>query len=175
MAEHIVEAVRLLEVVQLLGLAHPPAGREAPVGQVLEEHLVRHQARHGHHLPARGAHQRLVELVEFGHAVALHAQRGQPLQKLVADPALQHRGLAVVELAPDGVVGAGVAVHWLGDGEVGTQFVAGQQAGLELFPELGGHRAGKIGGGVRGGVHLCVSSDAEFMHSVGVWACIQAA
>ncbi|MNT26389.1 hypothetical protein D3C72_1619600 [compost metagenome] len=159
MAEHVVEAVRLLQVVQLLGLAHPPAGREAAVGQVLEEHLVRHQAGHGDHLPAGGTHQGLVELAEVRHAVLFHAQRGQALQEFVADPALQHRRLALVQLAPDGVVGAGVAVHRLGDGEVRAQFLAGQQAGVELFLELVGQGAleGAGGFGGRGDGHRCAS------------------
>ena len=51
-AEDVVEDVRLLQVVQLAGVADEPAGGKAPVGQMLEEHLVGHQAGHGHDAPA---------------------------------------------------------------------------------------------------------------------------
>jgi hypothetical protein len=52
MAEDIVEDVRLLQVVQLVGLADELAGGEAAVGQVVEEHLVGDQPRNGDHGPA---------------------------------------------------------------------------------------------------------------------------
>ncbi len=168
MAEHVVEAVRLLQVIQLLGLAHPPAGREAPVGQMLEEDLVGHQARHRHHLPAGGGHQLVVQPGEVGHAVGVHAQRVQAAQELVADPAAQHRRLARIQLAPDGVVGVGVAVQRLRDREVGVQVRVGQQPGFELFLQLVGQRAGEggagrgllLGGLVEDRFHLLVSGDS---------------
>ncbi len=171
MAEHIVEAVGLLQVIELLGLAHPPARGKAAVGQVLEEHGIRHQAGHRHHLPAGGAHQGFIELVEAGHAVALHAQRGQALQEFIADAAAQHRGLAVVELGPHRVVRVRIAVQRLRDGEIGAQLLAGQQAGVELFLELVGQGAGKAGLGVPslGGDSHCVHdvlSPADLPHSL---------
>ena len=51
-AEDIVEDVWLLQVVQLIGLANEPSGREPAIGQMFEEHLVRRQARHRHNAPA---------------------------------------------------------------------------------------------------------------------------
>src|SRR6185503_14910142 len=44
-AEHIVEHVGLLDVVELAELADELPGGEAPVGEVLEKHLVRNEAR----------------------------------------------------------------------------------------------------------------------------------
>ena len=63
-AEHVVEDVRLLEVVELVRLADEVAGREAPVREVLEEHVVGHQARHGDDLPAGALHQDVGEAAE---------------------------------------------------------------------------------------------------------------
>ncbi len=70
-AEHIVEDVRLFQVIQLVGAADEAAGREAPVGQVIEEHLVGHQARHRDHAPAGERREPLVHLAEVGDAGAV--------------------------------------------------------------------------------------------------------
>ena len=42
MAKDVVEDVRLFNVVHLIGVADETAGREAPVGEMVEERLVRH-------------------------------------------------------------------------------------------------------------------------------------
>src|SRR5690606_13584499 len=53
-AEEVVEEVRLLDVVDLLGAADPPGDREAPVGQVVEEVEFGQQALHADQAPAGG-------------------------------------------------------------------------------------------------------------------------
>jgi hypothetical protein len=62
--EDVVEDVRLLEVVELVRLADEVAGREAPVREVLEEHFVGHQPRHGDDLPSGALHQDVGEAAE---------------------------------------------------------------------------------------------------------------
>jgi hypothetical protein len=52
MAENIVEAVRLLQIVEAVGRADEIADREAPLGQQGEEGIVGHQPRHRHAAPA---------------------------------------------------------------------------------------------------------------------------
>ncbi len=105
MAEHIVEDVRLFQVVELVGAADEMAGREAPVGEVVEEHLVGHQARHGHDAPAGQRRELFVDLREIGDALAVQVQRVEPLQKSVAGAAGQHLGLALIERHPGAMLG----------------------------------------------------------------------
>jgi hypothetical protein len=68
MAEHVVEHVRLLEIVELRCGADEVAGREATLGEVIEEDVVRDQAGHRHHRPAGAGEQALVQLVELRNA-----------------------------------------------------------------------------------------------------------
>ena len=49
MAEHVVEHVGFLDVVELLAGADEIARREATVGEVVVEDVVRDQHRHRHH------------------------------------------------------------------------------------------------------------------------------
>ncbi len=60
MAEHVVEDVGLLQIIELVAPADEIARDEAAVGEMLEEHLVGHQPGHGDHLPARRRHQPLL-------------------------------------------------------------------------------------------------------------------
>jgi hypothetical protein len=84
----IVEDVRLLQVVEL-----GPAwrmncpGREAAVGQVVEEHLVGHQGPARHDAPAGQPVQLLVDAGEVRDAGAMQVQRLQPLQERIAGAA----------------------------------------------------------------------------------------
>jgi hypothetical protein len=64
MAEEVVKDIGLDHVVELFGLADPVGHREAALGQQREEGLFRDQARHGHDLPAGGAHQPLADGVK---------------------------------------------------------------------------------------------------------------
>ena len=52
MAENVVENVRLLKIVELFFRPDEGARREAAIGEMVEEHLIRHQFRHGHDTPA---------------------------------------------------------------------------------------------------------------------------
>ena len=52
MAKDIMENVRFLQVVQLVGMTNELAGRKTTVGKVVEEDGVRDQTRHRHNGPA---------------------------------------------------------------------------------------------------------------------------
>ena len=74
MAEHIVEHVRLLEVVDLVGRADEIARDEAAMGEMIEERLVGDQPGHRDHLPAGELHQPFGQRVEARDAGPVHAQ-----------------------------------------------------------------------------------------------------
>ena len=125
MAEDIVEDVGLLQVVELLGPADELAGGKAPVGQMVEEDVVRHQPRHGHHAPAGQPLQLRIDPLEVGDAAAMQIERVEPAQERVAGPARQSFALALVQGRPDAVLVGGVAVPALIDGPVGPRAGAG--------------------------------------------------
>ena len=52
MAEHVMENVRLLQIVKLIGAADKSARGKTAVGQVRVEYLVWNQPGHGNHTPA---------------------------------------------------------------------------------------------------------------------------
>ncbi len=84
MAEHVVKDVGLFEVVELVCAADELSGREAPMREVLEEHLVGDQARHGDDLPAGVSHQHFAQLFEMRDAIGRYRQRLHADDELVA-------------------------------------------------------------------------------------------
>ncbi|MEJ1970504.1 MAG: hypothetical protein WDN03_18030 [Rhizomicrobium sp.] len=136
MAEHVVEDIGLLQIVELAGAADELAGREAPVGEMVEEDLVRHQRRHRDDAPAGLPVQRLRQPLEVRNAVGGKLQLVQAGEEFVAGAAAQHLGLALEQRAPHGVLRRAVALPMLGDGEVrcdirmlGAQLVEAWHAG----------------------------------------------
>jgi len=121
MAEDIVEDVRLLQIVELVGLSDELARGEAAVGQVVEEHLVRDQARHRHHAPAGEPGQLDVDPREIRDARAVQVQRLQAFQERVAGPAFEQGRLALIEGHPDLVLGRRIGLPALVDGPVGPR------------------------------------------------------
>ncbi len=77
MTEHVVENVGLLQIVTLLGRANETSGDETAIGEMFEEHLLRHEPGHGDDLPAGGFHQPFGKLVEVRDAWPRHAQHLQ--------------------------------------------------------------------------------------------------
>src|SRR4051812_3442285 len=114
-AEHIVEHVGLFDVVELTGVADELAGGEAPVGEMLEEHLVRDQARHGHDLPAGALAEHVGQPPEIRDRIGADRQPLHAVDELVAGAARQEPGLALEQRAPDSVLGARVPVPGLID------------------------------------------------------------
>ena len=80
MAEHVVEDVRLLQVIQLVLTTDEPSGRKAAVRQVVEEHLVgaRGPGTATTVQPVRAA-QPLVHATKVRNALATEIQRVEPL------------------------------------------------------------------------------------------------
>ena len=127
MSEHVVEDIRLLQIIQLVGLADEAAGHETPVGEMLEEHRIRHKAGHRHHLPAGQLVQAFGQFVEIGNSAARQAQTLQPFQERRARPALQHRGLAREKLIPHLMFARGVVRPFLRNDPVAAR--AGRRMG----------------------------------------------
>ena len=119
-AEDIVEDVRLLQVVELVGLADELAGRKAPVGQMVEEHLVGHQTRHRDDAPAGALLQIVAQAAEIGDVLGIDGEVAHALNELVAGSAGQQFALTLVQGFPDAVLFRRVAVPALVDGPVGT-------------------------------------------------------
>ncbi len=85
MAEHIMEHIRFLKVVDLFGGTDEVASHKAAVGQMVEEHLVRHQTRNGHHLPAGQLVQALGQLFEIGNAAVGQFEHVETLHECRCD------------------------------------------------------------------------------------------
>ena len=141
MTEQVMEQVRLLDVLDLVGTPDPPGHREAPVGQVVEEIQFRQQPLDTHQRPAGGLAQDFVEFTETGDAVAAHAHRVLRGQEGLAGAAGQQRPLARVQLAPDPVVGGVVVVPGLVDntGSVDRDPAAVGVHVLDAAGLVGGH------------------------------------
>ena len=138
-AEHIVENVGLFQIIQFMRLADELAGRETAVRQVFEEHVVRNQAWHGHHLPAGTLGQHLGQLLEIGDLVGTDGQVLHAANEFVAGAPRQQPALTLVQRLPDCVLLGGVVCPALVDGPVrpvrliaGCQPVLGGFMGLRL-------------------------------------------
>ena len=118
MAEDVVEDVRLLDVVELVGLADELAGREAPVREMLEEDRVRHEAGHADHAPAGEHLQLLVQAIDVGDRVLAERERVEPVEKFVRGAPRQEFRLPPIERLPDGVLRGRVGRPILVDGIV---------------------------------------------------------
>src|SRR5690606_5221866 len=118
-AEHIVEDVRLLQVVQLIRLADELARDEAAVGQVVEDDLVRHQPRHADHGPAGQGLKLGVDNLEIGNAARVQVQSVQAAHEGLAGAARQDGHLPLVQGVPGLVFDLGIAGPVLRDGPVG--------------------------------------------------------
>ena len=155
MTEDVVKDVGLLQVVELVGLAHEGPGREAAVGQVLEEHLVGDQAWRGDHGPAGQPLKLGIDRPKVGDAAAMQVQRIQPLQEGVAGAAGQQGGLTLIERVPHPMLIGGVGVPVLVDGPVracarGRELrcrahtrkdrSTGKKVSFEIIPKIGTSR-----------------------------------
>ena len=142
MAEDVVENVGLLKIIQFFRLADEMTGRKPPVGEVIEEHFVRDQTRHGDDLPARALHQHLAEAPKIGDLVRIHGQIAHALDELVAGAARQQLALTFEQGLPDPVLLGGIVFPPLIDGPVhavGLSSFTGCGAvlfGLHVFSSL---------------------------------------
>jgi hypothetical protein len=118
MAEDVMEDIRLLQIVELIGRADEGAGRKTPIRQMLEEHRVGHEARNGDHAPAGESQQPVRHALEVRDAGPAQVERLEPAEECVAGPLRKNLRLPVVKRQPDGVVFGRVAVPPLRDGPV---------------------------------------------------------
>src|SRR3546814_5573803 len=62
MAKDIMEHVRFLQIVKLVGTADEIARYESPIGEMVEKHFVGNQAWHRHHSPSSRSEEHTSEL-----------------------------------------------------------------------------------------------------------------
>ncbi len=119
MAEHVVEHVRFLQIVELVGPADEIARDEAAIGHVVEEHIVRHQAGHRHDLPAGQAHQPFGQFLEIGDAGLGQLEHVEPAQIGLRRATGEQFRLAVEQRVPHRMLVRGIMGPVLRDGPVG--------------------------------------------------------
>src|SRR5258708_1515917 len=104
MAEDVVEDVGLLEVVELIALADELARREAPIGEMFEEHLVGNEARYRDDLPPGMLHQHVAQPSEVRDLVGADRQVAHPLHELLAGTAREQLRLTLEQRLPNGML-----------------------------------------------------------------------
>jgi len=147
--EQVVEQVRFLDVVHLVGAADPPGHRESAVGEVVEEVELGQQAFHAHHLESGGAGQGLVEVLEARDRVRGHAHRVLGAQERRAGAIREQGALAGEQLLPGGVVGGAVGVPRLGHRAGGIDRDAAA-VGLHVLEAARFGSGWRVHGGLRG-------------------------
>ncbi len=120
MAKEVVEHVGLDQIVQLVLLADPARHGEAPIGEVIEEHLVRNEAGNRHDAPAGRLRQDRAGLLEVGNA-ACAVQPLQALAKRAGGVLFGQPDLSFIQAAPALMLGIGIGGVGLRDGVIRTR------------------------------------------------------
>src|SRR5207342_601213 len=100
MAENIVEAVRLLQIVEAVGRSDEVADRETELGQHGEKGIVRHQPRNRDAMPAGQPRQPLVEPVEIRNPRFVQPKLWNALQERGDNPRAEIRHLPREQAVP---------------------------------------------------------------------------
>ncbi len=136
MAEYVVKDIRLLQIVERLLRADEGAGGKAPIGEMLEENIVRHEAGDRNDAPAGQRREPRAQRVEIGNAVRRQLQRVHREEIFVAGAAGQQRGLAGVEPAPAVVLGRAIGRPILVDRPIGAAWRVGVAVLVSLHAAL---------------------------------------
>ena len=118
MTEDIVKDIGLLQIVELMPLANEVPGRKPPVRQMRKKHLIGHQSRHGHDLPAGTPLKHLIETAKIRNALRIQGQVLEAAQEFIAGPSGQQTRLPLEQNLPGGVLLLGVALPMLRHGPV---------------------------------------------------------
>ncbi len=118
MAEHVVEHIGLLQIVDLVGPADEAPGDKAAVCKVLEEHFVRRKARHGDDAPAGQGGQLVGKFGEVGDAGPGEMEDVEAPQKGRDRAANQLLRLAREQAIPQRVLGVRICRPVLRNGPV---------------------------------------------------------
>ncbi|TXT44701.1 MAG: hypothetical protein FD139_2132 [Methylocystaceae bacterium] len=100
MPEDVMEDVGLLQIFELRLRANEGAGRKAPIGEMIEEGVVRNQPGHRNDAPAGHGPQSSAKIRELRNAGARQFELLLRRQELVAGPAGQERRLAGEQPVP---------------------------------------------------------------------------
>ena len=142
MAEEIMENVRLDEIVEFVGAPDPPGHREPPMGEMVEEDIVRDEPRHGDQLPSGRARQHGVRVFQARDPL-FRAKAFEPGDVFGRGIVPQKRGLTPVQEPPARMLLFGVGLIGLRHGVVRAH-----------VPIVAAQRMGRVGGegiGGRGG------------------------
>ena len=115
MAEHVVEDVGFLQIVELVRPADEIARDEAAIRHVIEKNIVRHQPRHRHHLPPGQLHKPFGQFLKIRDARFRQLQHVQPAQIGVRCAAGKQLGLAREQRIPGRMLLRRVMLPVLGD------------------------------------------------------------
>jgi hypothetical protein len=118
MAEHVVEDVGFLEIIELPGRADEVAGRKAPLAQMAEEDLVGDEAGDGDHRPAGPRRQSFVDLGQPRNAGMVEPEQLEAGLEGAHRPSGQLLLLAREQQVPDPMVLGGEQLPSLGNGPV---------------------------------------------------------
>ena len=118
MSEDVVEDIRFLDVIELVGSADELPGGEAPVGEMLEEDFVGDKSRHSDDSPAGALLQVVAQAAKIGDVCGVDGEVAHPLDELVAGSAGQKLALLLEQGLPDAVLFRRVAVPALVDGPI---------------------------------------------------------
>ncbi|KAH2808393.1 hypothetical protein KXV85_006017, partial [Aspergillus fumigatus] len=118
MAEDIMEDVGFFKIVDMSGRANEAPGDKAPIGEMIKEDLVGHEAGHRDHLPARGIHQSGVEFDKIGNPRFRQAQNVQPFEKGRSHTTGQKPRLALEQVVPHRMFVIAVTRPFLRDGPI---------------------------------------------------------
>src|SRR5688500_16461687 len=104
MAEHVVEDVRLGQVIELLALPDGDRRRKLSERQALKKSLRRYVSRYRHRLPASGGSEPAIHFGQVGYGLALESDRVRALEEDPAPVAAKLLHPPLVEQAPDVVI-----------------------------------------------------------------------
>jgi hypothetical protein len=119
MAEHVVENVRLLKIIELIRPTDEIARDEAAIGEMVEKDLVRHQPRYRDHAPAGQRAEPLGQFLEIRNARPGQPQDIEPAQIGLARPAAKLCGLTGEQSIPGAMILRAIMRPVLRDGPVG--------------------------------------------------------
>ncbi len=115
MAEHVVEAVGRLEIVELLARADEIADREHPFAEHREEHVIGNKPGNRDRAPAGAWAQDRVQPVDVGHAGVRQLEQADPVEERRDHAASEQLDLAREQQVPHRMVVGGERLPILRD------------------------------------------------------------
>ncbi len=142
MAEHVVEAVGRLEIVELVARADEIADRKNALRKHREEDLVGHQPRHRYRAPAGARRQDRVQPLDVGNAGMREPEQVDPVEEGGNDARSQQFDLPREQQVPDRMIFVGERFPVLRDDIIGPKLPLPLRGGERI--EVRGLRPGRL-------------------------------